>query len=102
MQSLVLAEYMKAHPEYQQRMIAAYVIGFSITKEYLQANPHLHFAERADDTGVIVSWNTEGAANAGKKNLVVLPGAISINPLNWKRDETYAPAAENLGGYIYN
>lgn len=102
MQSLVLAEYMKAHPEYQQRMIAAYVIGFSITKEYLQANPHLHFAERADDTGVIVSWNTEGPANAGKKNLVVLPGAISINPLNWKRDETYAPAAENLGGYIYN
>lgn len=102
MQSFVLAEYMKAHSEYLNRMVAAYVIGYSITENYLKANPHLKFAEKADDTGVIISWNTEGAANVDKKNIVVLPGAISINPLNWKRDETYASAAENLGGYIYN
>lgn len=102
MQSFVLAEYMKAHSEYLNRMVAAYVIGYSITENYLKANPHLKFAEKADDTGVIISWNTEGAANVDKKNIVVLPSAISINPLNWKRDETYASAAENLGGYIYN
>ena len=101
-QSLVLAEYMKAHPEYLKRMIAAYVIGYSITGDYLKANPHLKFAEKTDDTGVIVSWNTEGPANVGKKNVVVLPGEVSINPLNWKRDETYASEAQNLGGYIYN
>ena len=100
MQSFVLAEYMKAHPEYLKRMIAAYVIGYSITADYLKANPHLKFAERADDTGVIISYNTEAAGNTD--NIVVLPGAISINPLNWKRDETYASAEENLGGYIYN
>ena len=100
MQSLVLAEYMKKHPEYLKRMIAAYVIGYSITEDYLKANPHLKFAEGADDTGVIISYNTEGAGN--ENNIVVLPGAISINPINWKRDETYASAEENLGGYIYN
>ena len=32
-----------------------------------------------------------------EKNTVVLENAISINPLNWKRDDTYAPASENLG-----
>ena len=100
MQRFVLAEYMKAHPEYLKRMIAAYVIGYSITEDYLNANPHLKFAEGADDTGVIISYNTEGPGN--ENNLVVLPGAISINPLNWKRDETYASAEENLGGYIVN
>ena len=100
MQSLVLAEYMKKHPELMKRMIAAYVIGYSITKDYLKANPHLKFAEGADDTGVIISYNTEGAGN--ENNIVVLPGAISINPINWKRDETYASAEENLGGYIPN
>ena len=100
MQSLVLAEYMKAHSEYLERMIAAYVIGYSITEDYLKANPHLKFAEGADDTGVIISYNTEGPGN--ENNIVVLPGGISINPLNWKRDETYASAEENLGGYIYN
>jgi len=102
MQSFVLAEYMKNHPEYLKRMIAAYVIGYSITEDYLKQNPHLKFAEGADDTGVIISYNTEGPANEGKENIVVLPGAISINPLNWKRDETYASAEENLGGYILN
>jgi len=102
MQSFVLAEYMKAHPEYQKRMIAAYAIGYSFTEDYFKTNPHLKFAEGADDIGVIVSWNTEGPENEDKANLVVLPGAISINPLNWKRDETYASAEENLGGYIYN
>ena len=33
---------------------------------------------------------------------MVLPGAISINPLNWKLDETYAPASENLGSFMPN
>ena len=100
MQSFVLAEYMKVHPEYLKRMIAAYVIGYSITEDYLKANPHLKFAEGADDTGVIISYNTEGSGN--DNNIVVLPGAISINPINWKRDETYASTEENLGGYIGN
>lgn len=102
MQSFVLAEYMKAHPEYLKRMIAAYVIGYSITEEYLKKNSHLKFAKGADDTGVIISWNTEGPGNKDKDNIVVLPGAISINPLNWKRDDTYASAKENLGAYLYN
>jgi len=90
----------RAHPEYLKRMIAAYVIGFSITEDYLKDNPHLKFAEGADDTGVIISYNTEAAGNTN--NIVVLPGAISINPINWKRDETYASAEESLGGYIFN
>ena len=102
MQSFVLAEYMKKHPEYLKRMIAAYVIGYSITEDYLKANPHLKFAEGADDIGVIISWNTESSANEGQDNIVVLPGAISINPINWKRDDTYASAEENLGGYLFN
>jgi hypothetical protein len=100
MQSFVLAEYMKKHPDYLKRMIAAYVIGYSITEDYLKANPHLKFAEGADDTGVIISYNTEGEGNGN--NIVVLPGAISINPINWKRDETYASAEESLGGRVFN
>ena len=33
---------------------------------------------------------------------MLLPNAISINPLNWKLDETYAPASENLGSLVVN
>lgn len=98
MLKLVLREYMQEHPEYYERMICAYVLGYSITNEDMLINPALRFAERADDTGVIVSWNTEGPGNGD--NVCVLPGALAINPLNWKRDDTAAGTAENKGSRI--
>ncbi len=100
--SLVLQKYFKEHPEYYKRMVAAYIIGFSVTKDDLMANPHLKFATGESDTGVIVSWNTEGPENVkvNAPNAATLPNAISINPLNWKLDDTYAPASENLGSLV--
>ncbi len=102
MTKIVLGEYMQAHPEYYERMVAAYPIGFSITEDWLLEHPYLKFAEGADDTGVIVSWNTEGKGNQGQSNLVVEPEALSINPINWKRDDTYADFDENLGSRLLN
>lgn len=95
--TVILEDYMKEHPEYYENMIAAYVIGYSVTEEYLAANPHLKFAEGAEDIGVIVSYNTEGKGNKDQFNCVVREGAIAINPINWKRDESYASVSENLG-----
>ena len=100
----VLKNYFKEHPDYYQRMVAAYPIGFSITKDDLEAYPYLKFATGESDTGVIISYNTEGPKNVEEnaKNVVVLPGAMSINPLNWKLDETYASASENKGSLVQN
>lgn len=98
---VVLEDYMKRHPEYYRRMLAAYAIGFSVTKTDLACYPYLRFAQGARDTGVVVSWNTEGKKNHDQSNFVVAPvGSIAINPINWKRDETYAPASENLGSRV--
>lgn len=94
---IALCDYFKEHTEYLERMVAAYVIGFSITTDDLKINTALKFAECADDKGVIVSWNTEGPENKNEESVVVLENAISINPINWKRDDTYAPASENKG-----
>ena len=100
----VLKNYFKEHQDYYQRMVAAYPIGFSITKEDLENYPYLKFATGESDTGVIISYNTEGPKNVEEnaRNVAVLPGAISINPLNWKLDETYAPASENKGSLVQN
>lgn len=104
MGKLVLKKYFKEHPEYYERMVAAYLIGFAVTKEELEAFPHLKFATGETDTGVIISWNTEGIGNveANVSTAVLMSNAISINPLNWKLDDTYAPASENLGSYMPN
>ena len=97
MLKIAFRDYFLEHSDYLKRMVAAYILGFSITTDDLAANPALKFAQGADDTGVIVSWNTEGPENKNEHNGVVLQNSIAINPLNWKRDETYAPASENLG-----
>ena len=98
----VLKNYFKEHQDYYKRMVAAYPIGFSITKDDLEQYPYLKFAEGESDAGVIISYSTEGPKNVEENdnNKVVLPGAISINPLNWKRDETYAPASEDKGSIV--
>jgi len=92
--TVVLEDYMKEHPEYYERMVAAYVIGYSVTDEYLDRNPHLNFATSAFDTGVIISYNTEGPGNHNAYNCVVKKGAISINPLSWSLDDTYVTNGE--------
>jgi hypothetical protein len=97
----LLSDYMKAHPAVYRRMIAAYVVGQSITPAYLAKNPHLKFAKGANDTGVIVSWNTEAATVDGT-NPVTLPNGIAINPITWTRGQTVASAAQNLGSIELN
>jgi len=86
----LLADYMKKNPEVYARMIAAYVIGFPVTAQYLAQNPHLKFANGPDDTGVIISYNTE-TVDVNEPN-PVLSGLIGtvINPINWLRDESQA------------
>ena len=101
---LLLKNYFKEHPDRYKRMVAAYAIGYSITKEDLETNPHMKFATGETDTGVIISWHAEGPknveANLPLPNLIIGKDGISINPLNWKRDETYAPASMNLGSIV--
>jgi len=92
----LLSDYMKSHPEVYKRMIAAYVVGASITPQYLAQNPHLKFATGPGDTRVIVSWNTEAPVVNGT-NPVIQAGGIAINPITWTTGEATATAASNLG-----
>ncbi|MGV8120536.1 MAG: DUF3089 domain-containing protein [Candidatus Xenobiia bacterium LiM19] len=98
----LLSEYMKQNPDVYKRMVAAYVIGYSITPDYLAQNPHLKFATGPDDTGVIVSYNTEAPVLLPPGDPVVLPGALVINPITWTTDETLAAASQNKGSIMMN
>ncbi len=95
----VLSTYMKEHPDLYARMVAAYVIGYAVTDEFLTENPHLKFAQSAEDVGVVISYNTEAPVVEGN-NPVWLPGANAINPITWTREQTPATAQQNLGSRI--
>jgi len=98
--TLLLSGYLQKHPAVYERMIAAYVIGYSVTADYLEANPHLRFAQGPDDTGVIVSYNTLAPGVTLEDAPFLLPGAVAINPINWTVDGTPATTAEGLGSYM--
>ena len=97
---LVLMRYFQEHPDYYRRMVAAY----SITPEDLEACPYLKFASGEADTGVVISWHTEGPknveANPSIPSVIIRKNGLCINPLTWKRDQTYAPASLNLGSIV--
>jgi hypothetical protein len=96
----ILQLYMADHPDVYERMIAAYVIGYSVTEDSLKEYPHLKFAEGATDTGVIISWNTE-MPGVTERNPVILDGAMVINPISWTRDETPVSAEQNLPSRVF-
>jgi len=83
----------------RDRLVAAYLIGYTVTDADLEA-AGLTAAEGANDTGVVVTYNTQSPTSAGGPMLMA--GAHCINPLTWTTDDTYAPASMNLGARFYN
>jgi hypothetical protein len=93
----LLSGYLKNNPGVYARMIAAYVIGGPVTKQFLKDNPHLKFATGPDDTGVIISYNTEAPGFTGVNPVLYGSVGLVINPITWTRDETQATTAQGLG-----
>ena len=87
------------YPEVLNRTIAAYLIGFPVNEKYLKKTG-LAFAQGGDDTGVIISYNTESPAASYNPFIFMRRGTLVINPINWKRDTTYAEKKESLGSYV--
>ena len=98
--AFILEEYIQQHPKYFQNMVAAYMVGLAPTRGWLEDNPHIKFAQGADDTGVLVSWNTEAPGNVHQFSIVIPKDSIAINPLNWRTDEMYAGLDQNLGSLV--
>lgn len=99
----LLSGYMKDNPAVYKRMVAAYVIGYPVTQAYLTNNPHLKFAEGPDDTGVIISYNTQSPGVVAPNNPVVSTQVgLVINPISWTRTEVVATTAKGLGSFMPN
>jgi len=97
----LLSGYLKDNSDVYNRMVAAYVIGHPVTQGYLDQNTHLKFANDANDTGVIISYNTQApdVPSGGNPILSGLVGLV-INPITWTRSQTTATTAEGLGSFM--
>lgn len=91
-----------AQEEVNDLLVACYAIGWRITEEELAEYPHLRFAAGEDDTGVIISFNSEAENITDSLTIPSGTRTLAINPLNWKTDSTPASKEENLGACFTN
>ena len=91
-----------ADEEVNRLLVACYTIGWSITEEEIAEYPHLRFATGEDDTGVIISFNSE--AESVTDSILIPEGTrtLAINPLNWRTDSIPAGKEANLGACFTN
>jgi hypothetical protein len=87
-------------PELQKKLVAAYLIGYSVLPADFREYPWMKPATSADDTGVIISYNTQAPGATGSP--VLVEKAFCINPLNWKTDDTPAGPEMNKGAVFFD
>ena len=85
----------------EKRLIAAYLIGWSLTPTELAANPYVRMCERSDQTGCVISYNTMAAGRQSAAP-TLKKGALAVNPLSWTTDGVFVPAKKNLGSVFFD
>lgn len=84
----------------EKRLIAALLIGWSLTPKELAANPHVSMCERSNQTGCVISYNTM-AAGRQPAAPTLKKDALAVNPLSWTTDGEFVPAKKNLGSVFF-
>ena len=82
------------------RLVTVFAIGWRVTEADTQAYPQIVPAQGEKDLGTVVSFDCE---DGSLTETIILPAGVktlSINPLNWKTDETPADRSENLGAVM--
>ena len=81
-----------------ERMIAAYVIGFTITQGELDKYPYLVAAKDSSDVGVTICYNS--ASDYAFLPSFIRNNAVCINPVNWTTSETKAKLNDTVSVWM--
>ncbi len=83
----------------QGQLVAGYLVGMPLAVDLFES---IEPCTSEGQTGCWVSWNTYARGWYPESFEVRYQNALSTNPINWKVDQTYAPASKNLGGVLRN
>lgn len=82
---------------FDSRIIACYALGWRVTEEELSKHANIRMAKSEDDVGTIVCFDCE---SEDVKGTIIVPEgmkSLSINPLTWRTDSSYAEKTLNRG-----
>ncbi len=86
--------YKRMSDEQRRNMVAAYVMGFSVTADDVAACPAIRAAQDSSDTGCFICYNTVGEGTRAEGFFG--SSVMCINPTNWRTDQTpgYLPGID--------
>ena len=102
--SVALLEIMKsefADRNINSKLVAAYLIGYPNMPKSFPQYPYLRTAQKADDTGVIITYNSQAAGQV-KSHFTGNKDVYCINPVNWRTDSKIAEKSEHKGSRFFD
>ena len=102
--AVALLEVMKSEfsdRKVNSKLVAAYLIGYPNMPKSFPQYPHLRTAQRADDTGVIITYNSQAPGKV-KSCFTGSKEIYCINPVNWRTDSKIAEKAEHKGSRFFD
>ena len=102
--SMALLEVMKsefADSKINSKLVAAYLIGYPNMPKTFPQYPHLRTAQKADDTGVIITYNSQAPGKV-ESPFTGKSGSYCINPVNWRTDSKVAERREHKGSRFFD
>lgn len=91
-----VVELLKEMPgELHPYLVAAYVMGYKVTPDDVQASPNIRAAQNATDLGVTICYNSVSDVRYIPP-VVAVPCAFCINPVNWRTDATPATLQDTI------
>lgn len=85
-------------PKLRERLVASYIIGWSVMPDDLEKYPQLVMSDSPTRTGCIVSYNTQAVS---PDRTIAIPGAVGVNPLTMDTTGEAAPKERNLGAVFF-
>lgn len=82
----------------KKQLVAAWLVGWPIDREYLKNHPEIVCCEDSLQTGCIISWNTE---TEHSKASIVDKECLCVNPLDWTQSRKFVSADKNTGAVFF-
>ena len=85
-------------PDLQKRLVASYIIGWSVMPDDMKGRSHIKISRDPREIGAVITYNTQ---TLHPEKSIVSPGAIGVNPLTMDDTQKMVSKEKHLGAVFF-